>query len=107
MYAKLAEKSRKGPPSNLLILSQTCRRLRSEVAAARPAPWGRTALLSWRCPGAVQVRDEPVSGVVWIVGGEFAFLAVTLALRRFFAGIDRPPALAEINVVSRDDGGTG
>ena len=48
-----------------------------------------------------------LSGVVWIVGGEFAFLAVTLALRRFFAGIDRPPALAEIDVVSRDDGGAG
>ena len=55
----------------------------------------------------VAPRYLSLSGVVWIVGGEFAFLAVTLALRRFFAGIDRPPALAEINVVSRDDGGTG
>ena len=42
-----------------------------------------------------------LSGVVWIVGGEFAFLAVTLALRRFFAGIDRPPALTEVDVVAR------
>ena len=95
-------------PSNLLILSQTCRRLRSEVAAARPAPWGTALSKSetnqWAGPRFLYLS---LSGVVWIVGGEFAFLAVTLALRRFFAGIDRPPALAEINVVSRDDGGTG
>ena len=82
-------------PSNLLILSQTCRRACDRRSPPHDLHRGDGAV-----PGAVQVRDEPVSGVVWIVGGEFAFLAVTLALRRFFAGIDRPPALAEIYLKS-------
>ena len=38
-----------------------------------------------------------ITGVVWICGGEIAFFVATLAMRRFLAGIDRPPELAEID----------
>ena len=48
-----------------------------------------------------------VSGVTWIIGGEVAFLAATFALRRFFASIDRPPALADVDVVSQANVNTG
>ena len=42
-----------------------------------------------------------ITGVVWICGGEIAFFVATLAMRRFLAGIDRPPELAEIEATAR------
>ena len=41
-----------------------------------------------------------ITGVVWICGGEIAFFVATLAMRRFLAGIDRPPELAEIEATA-------
>ena len=37
-----------------------------------------------------------ITGVVWIFGGELAFLGGTLLMRHFLASVDSPPALAEI-----------
>jgi hypothetical protein len=47
-----------------------------------------------------------ITGVVWIFGGELAFLGATLLMRNFLAGVDRPPALAEIQT-DKSDGGAG
>ena len=78
----------------------------SAVGAASPPDPQPRASTPWLRPTTPRAWTRAPQHPTSANSGELAFLGATLLMRNFLAGVDRPPALAEIQT-DKSDGGAG